>query len=354
MDQDINRRTALKLGGAATVAAVAGCSNPLGGDDDSSGAGSYSQYLTVENNQVFFAYADFQALEELEEENEDGGGSSEMPSLEEPMLAPATGVFLIAFSAGFQLGALGLSGLLQTDSESDLNSSGEEVLVANSALVVAGEMDTEEINSTLTESGDQSFNTQFEQTGETGGYTLYEPASDSSSGSNSVVAVNDSELISAQSQGGVEAVIDAIDGSGRAVDEFDEFSWLLDNGGNGAIALGGYGPDGYSSPGSDSDGGDSSTSFEFLNNSGGFVGSMTFDGDNINSVLAASSEDITEDQQSSIESEFQSDRTEVSIDFRGNGRLVAEATYSRDVLQGGSSESSSGSDSSSGDGSYNY
>lgn len=340
MEQTIDRRTALKLGGAATVAAVAGCSNPLSGGGNGSGAGSYSQYLAAQNNQVFFAYADFQALEELESEDEEDGGSGSMPNLEDPMLAPATGVFLIAFSAGFQLGALGLGGLLQPDSESDLNSSGEEVLIANSALVVAGEMDTEEINSTLTESGDQSFKTQFEQTGETGGYTLYEPAEDSSSGSNaSVVAVNDSELISAQNQSGVEAVIDAIDGSGRAADEFDEFSWLLDNGGNGVLALGGYGPDGYSSPGSDSGGSGSDTQFEFINNSGGFVGSMTFDGDNLNSVVAASSDQITEDNQGSIESEFQSDRTEVSVDFKGNGRLVAEATYSRDVLQGSSDSS---------------
>ncbi|WP_436902493.1 hypothetical protein [Halovenus halobia] len=342
MEQNIDRRTALKLGGAATVAAVAGCSNPIngGGDGDGSGAGSYSQYLAVQNNQVFFAYADFQALEELDSGNQDDGSGGQMPNLEDPMLAPATGVFLIAFSAGFQLGALGLGGLLQTDSESNLNSSGEEVLIANSALVVTGEMDTDEISSTLTESGDQSFKTQYEQTGETGGYTLYEPAELSASGSSgSVVAVNDGELISAQNQSNVEAVIDAIDGSGRAADEFDEFSWLLNNGGNGVLALGGYGPDGYSSPGSDSGSGGSDTEFEFVNNSGGFVGSMTFDGDNLNSVIAASSDQITEDQQGNIESEFQSDRTDVSVDFKGNGRLVAEATYSRDVLQGSSDSS---------------
>lgn len=340
MERNINRRTALKLGGAATVAAVAGCSNPLSSGGDGSGAGSYSQYLAAQDNQVFFAYADFQALEELDQGNQDGGSGGQMPNLEDPMLAPATGVFLIAFSAGFQLGALGLGGLLQTDGESELSSSGEEVLIANSALVVAGEMDTDEINSTLTESSDQSFKTQYEQTGETGGYSIYEPAESSASGSNaSVVAVNDSELISAQSQSNIEVVIDAIDGSGRAADEFDEFNWLLDNGGNGVLALGGYGPDGYSSPGSDSGSGGSDSGFDFVNSSGGFVGSMSFDGDNLNSVIAASSDEITEDNQDSIESEFQSDRTDVSVDFKGNGRLVAEATYSRDVLQGSSDSS---------------
>ena len=342
MERNIDRRTTLKLGGAATVAAVAGCSNPLGGGDGSSGAGSYSQYLAVKDNQVFFAYADFQALEQLEQNNQDGGsGDSQLPDLQEPMLAPASAIFLIAFSAGFQLGALGLGGLVQTDGESNLSSSGQEIIIANSALVVTGNMDTDEIDSKLTSSGDNSFKTQYEQSGETNGYTFYKPASSSSSGNNStVVAVDGSTLISAQSESDVQAVIDAIGGSGRAAAEFSEFTWLLDNGGNGVAAIGGYGPDGFSNPGSGSGGSGSDTSLDFVNDSGGFVGSMSFDGDNITSTIAASSDQITEDQQSTIESEFQSDRTDVSIEFKSDGRLVAEATYSRDVLQGESSSSS--------------
>lgn len=343
MEKNPDRRTALKLGGAATVAAVAGCSNPLGGGG-SSGGGAYSEYLAVQDNQVFFAYADFQALEELDQNSQDDGGSSEMPNLEEPMLAPASALFLIAFSAGFQLGALGLGGLIQTDGESDLESSGEEIIIANSALVVTGEMDTDEVDTTLTSSGDNSFKTQYEQSGETGGYTLYEPAESSASGSSgSVVAFDGRTLLSAQSESAIQAVIDAIGGSGRAVDEFDEFNWLLDNGGSGVIAIGGYGPDGYSAPGSDSGSGGSGsdTGLDFVSDSGGFAGSMTFDGDSVNSTIAASSDQITEDQQDTIESEFQSDRTDVSVEFRGDGRVVAEATYSRDVLQGGSMDSSS-------------
>jgi hypothetical protein len=344
MGRNIDRRTALKLSGAATVAAVAGCSNPLnGGGNGSSGGSAYSQYLAVQDNQVFFAYADFKALEELDQNSEGGGGNNQMPNIEEPMLAPASAIFLIAFSAGFQLGALGLGGLLQTDSESELASSGDEVLIANSALVVAGEMDTDELDSRLTSSGDNSFKTQYEQTGESSGYTLYKPASSSASAnSGSVVAVDGSTVISAQSESAVQAVIDAIGGSGRAVDEFSEFKWLLANGGDGLIAIGGYGPNGYSSPGSGSGSGgtDSESSLDFVNDSGGFVGSMTFDGDNIISTIAASSDQITEEQQGAIESEFQSDRTDVSLDFKGDGRVVASATYSREVLQGGSMDGS--------------
>ena len=340
MDNTLDRRTALRLGGAATVAAVAGCSDLLGGGGSSSGSSStqYSQYLSVGDNQVFFAYADFEALEEFNTgEQGGGGGGDENPSLDEPMLAPASGLILIAFTAGFQLGALGLGGLIQTESESDLESQGNQILVANSAVVIAGEMNTDEIDEQLTStSSDNSLAAEYEQVDESDGYTFYEPAGENQS--SGVVAVNDSELLSADSRDGVDAVIDAINGDGRAADEFDEFQWLLDNGGDGIMAFGGYGPDGFSGSNSGSGNDSESNQFSFVENSGGFVGSISLDSETASSVLAASSEQISEDQREQIESDLQSDQTDVSIDFRGDGRLVAEATYSRDVLEGGNSE----------------
>ena len=348
MDETIDRRTALRLGGAATVAAVAGCSNLPGGSDSSSGSKQYSQYLGVRDDQVFFAYADFEALEEFDtgEQNSGGSGGSDSDlGFDEPMLAPAGGLFLIAFSAGFQLASLGLGGLIQTDEESDLDSQGNQILLANETLVVIGDMDTGEIDERLTSSSDENFfATEYEQTEEADGYTFYEPAETSASGSEgSVVAVSGSELLSASSREAVDSVVSAKNGDGRAADEFDEFQWLLDNGGDGLIALGGYGPEGFDGfgeeSGSSSD--DSSESeLDIVENSGGFVGSISLDSEEATSVLAASSDQISEDQQSQIESDFQSERTDVSIDFQGDGRLVAEATYSRDVLENSGSDSS--------------
>lgn len=347
MDKQIDRRTALRLGGAATVAAVAGCSDILGGDDSSSGADQYSQYLGVRDNQVFFAYADFEALEQFDTGGEGGGGGGGGDSdlgFDEPMLAPASGLFLIAFSAGFQLASLGLGGLIQTDEESDLSSQGDQILLANETLVIIGEMDTGEVDDRLTAtSEDNLFATEYEQTEESDGYTFYEPAeSGDSESQGSIVAVNESELLSAENRAAVDSAIDATNGNGRATDEFDEFQWLVDNGGDGLVALGGYGPDGFDSFGDSggSSGGESSESeLNIVENSGGFVGSIDIDGDEATSVLAASSEEISEDQQSQIESEFQSERTDVSIDFQGDGRLIAEATYSRDVLENSGSDS---------------
>ncbi|MXR50134.1 hypothetical protein GRX03_00725 [Halovenus sp. WSH3] len=355
MDRTIDRRTMLQLGGAATVAAIAGCSS--GSDDgDSGGSGStgYEQYLAVRNNQVSFAYADFQALQEFNTGDSGGGGSQGDLGLDEPMLAPVGGLLLIGFAAGFQLGALGLSGLIQTESGSELSSQGNQILLSNGALVVVGDMDTDEIDSQLTSESEGSFATQYEQTDESNGYTFYEPANSDSgmTTSSGVAAVSGTELLVAESRELVDAVISAVGGDGRAVDEFDEFRWLLDNGGDGLVALGGYGPDGFSGFGgqsggsggqndgsggqNDGSGGSSETELSFVQNSGGFVGSISFDGEQVTSVIAASSDGIAETDQGQIESEFQSDRTDVSVDFQGDNRLVAEATYSRDVLEGSS------------------
>lgn len=339
MERTLDRRTALRLGGAATVAAVAGCS-ALPGGGDSSGSGQYSQYLGVRDNQVFFAYADFEALEELDTGTQGGGGSGGGPDFEDPMLAPAGGLILIVLSAGLQLGTLGLGGLTQTEEESELDSQASQILLANETVVVIGDMDTGEIDDLLTSSSEENtLATEFEQTEESGGYTFYEPAGDSDAvgSQGSIIAVSGNELLTATSREAIDSVVNAKNGDGRATDEFDEFQWLIDNGGDGHIAVGGYGPDGFESSGS---GGDSTGSgLSVVEESGGFVGSISLDGEDATSVLAASSDRISEGQQSQIESEFQSDRTEVSIDFQGDGRLVAEATYSRDVLESGGSGS---------------
>lgn len=347
MKHSIDRRTALRLGGAATVAAVAGCSDILGDGDSSSGATGYSQYLGVTDNQIFFAYADFKALEELEGEEGGGGGggggSGGDFGFDDPMLAPAGGLILIGFSAGFQLAPLGLGGLIQTQEESDLDSQGNQILIVNEATVIVGDMDTDELDEQITATSEENaFETEYEQTEESDGYTFYEPVADSGSDGGSQsggpVAVSDSALLLADNRGSIDTVIDAINGDGRAAEEFDEFQWLLDNGGDGVIAIGGYGPDGFSGFGEGSDSGDSA--LNIVEDGGGFVGSITLDGENANSVIAASSDAITEEEQSAIESEFQSDRTDVSFDFPGDGRLIAEATYSQDVLQGNSDTTS--------------
>ncbi|MFW6382824.1 MAG: hypothetical protein ACOCZD_02165, partial [Haloferacaceae archaeon] len=296
-------------------------------------------YLSVSDDEVFFAYADFEGLEEFDD-GEDSSGDGNMEDFDEPLLAaPMAGIFLLAFGAGFTLASGGLSGLFGAQEESDLESRAEQVLVVNEVTVVAGDLDTDEIDGRLTsEQESDLFAVQYEVGEEVDGYTFYAPPEDAEA---PVFAVGESELLAAQEQSDIESVVDAIDGDGRAAEEFDEFEWLLETAGEGLIAFGGYGSDGFEGPEGDTEGSgdggggetpDPEESLGSVGDANGLVSTLSFTESAVDAVLAASFDDLNDDQQSEIENDFESDRTDVSLTFDG-GRLTAEATYEEEVLE---------------------
>jgi len=326
--------------------AVAGCSGLTGNGGNDGNGGSlpdYQQYLSVADDEVFFAYADFEGLEQFED-GEGGSGGGNMEDINEPLLAaPLGGIFLLALSAGFTLAPAGLGGLIDTQGESELESEGNQVLLVNGTTVVVGELNTDEISTKLTEepADDSFFAVQYEESGELGEYALYTPVE----GDSSVFAVGEGELLAAQEQSGIESVVDAIGGDGRATDEFDEFEWLLETAGDGLVAFGGYGPDGFEGPegssGGDGGGGDGGGGSQTpdpeqelgaVGDANGVVSSLSFTDSSVDAVLAASFEELNDSQQETIETEFESDRTDVSLSFDG-GRLTAEATYEQEALE---------------------
>ena len=340
---NLSRRRLLQASGAVAATAVAGCSDLTGNGGNNGNGGSlpdYQQYLSTSDDEVFFAYADFEGLEQFED-GEGGSGGGSMEDINEPLLAaPLGGIFLLAFSAGFTLAPAGLGGLIDTQNESDLESEGNQVLLVNGTTVVVGELNTDEIGTTLTEepADDNFFGVQYEENGELGEYTLYTPVD----GDSSVFAVGEGELLAAQEQSGIESVVDAIGGDGRATDEFDEFEWLLETAGDGLVAFGGYGPDGFESPegsaGGDGGGGrgsqtpDPEQELGKVGDANGLVSSLSFTESSVDAVLAASFEELNDSQQETIETEFESDRTDVSLSFDGS-RLTAEATYEQETLE---------------------
>lgn len=334
----IDRRTLLQLGGVTAVTASAGCMGVLDDGGDSSGTAGYGKYLSATDDEVFFVYADMEGLEALEDDEEDGGQSGgNISEIGEPLLSgPLGGIFLITFSAGFTLGPAGLGGLIETGEETDLESQGNELLLSNEVLIVTGDLDTDEIAERLQSvPEDEPFAVSYEETDEIGGYTLYEPANQEEGGQEmSLIAVGSEELLSSQSREQIQSAVDTINGDGRATDEFDEFQWLFDTAGDGLIAFGGYGPDGFEGPGEGDDSnqeGETDGPLDDIGNANGIVSSLSFSDSDVNAILAASFDELGEDQQSEVESSLQSDRTEVSVEFDG-GRLTAEATYSEDVL----------------------
>lgn len=335
----LGRRNFLKVGGVATLTATAGCLGVLD-DGDGDGGGDvpeYEQYLATGDDEVFFAYADFEGLEEIEDQSDGdgGGGEGDFGDLDEPLLAaPMAGIFLLAFGAGFTLASGGLGGLFGDQEESDLESRADQVLVVNEVTVVAGDLDTDEIDGRLTsEQESDFFAVQYEVDEEVDGYTFYAPPEDAEA---PVFAVGENELVAASERSGVKSVIDAIGGDGRATGEFDEFEWLLEAAGDGLIALGGYGPDGFEEPdaGSEESGQEQPNPDEALSEldgANGVVSSLGFSDEQADATLAASFDDLDEDQRGTIESDLESDRVDVSVEFDG-GRVTANATYSEDVL----------------------
>jgi hypothetical protein len=191
---------------------------------------------------------------------------------------PMAGLFLVMFSAGFGLFGTGLNGLLDPPDDPDSDGGGdgdtggsgeysqptaadfetvvEDVFVVNDLIVLEGEIDTEEVDTKLTDSGGETSGPTtktFEKTDSVGGYTVYEPTgseSDERTGSSmgssnpTGVAVDETAIVlfETNQRDTLEALIDVKSGTReRAAATNDDVAWLLDTAGKGHIAFGGHG-----------------------------------------------------------------------------------------------------------------
>ena len=330
MDSDgLDRRHFLAVSGVGALAATAGC---LGFFDDGNGdLPDYGQYIAAEDDEVFFAYADFEGLDELDDEDEEAE-DGDFGDFEEPLLAaPIGGVILLGFGAAFTLAPAGLEDLLEDEEDSDLETQADQLLLANDVVVVAGDIDTAEIEETLTDAPeDEFFAVQYEESDEVDGYTWFTPVDE---GSESVFAVGEDEILAGEERDSVETIIEAIDGDGRAAGEFEEFEWLFQRAGDGLISIGGYGPDGFDTTDEQEQGEeiDPEDEFEEIDEADGVVSSLSFTDDEVTATLAASFGELDDDDRGEVEAELESDRTEVSIEF-DDGRVTAEATYREEDL----------------------
>lgn len=308
----------MKFAGAAMAMGLAGCSEDGGSedraDDDGSDGGSdggdgsdgggsdggngsdggdggsnyevpeYADWLTTTDaGGVFYVYMDWEAGDAVGADGStatpaqapgtsDGTGQD---TPDDPMLGlPMSGAFVVAFGAGLGLAPFGLGGLLGqggggmgggmggggagTEESSQLSSRASEVLFTNSAIVLIGDIDPDEIDERLTSEPESMFAQQFEAGEEIAGYTVYEPVESTATegvmggatgGSDSAIAVGDGAVLFRSSDEGTDGPVEALRGPietaagerTRATDEIDDFAWLLANGGNGDISFGGYG-----------------------------------------------------------------------------------------------------------------
>ncbi|MFD1563037.1 twin-arginine translocation signal domain-containing protein [Haloarchaeobius amylolyticus] len=352
---NLNRRNVLKAAGASMATGVAGC---LGSNEAGNGNGNgngidlpgYHRWLTTDSNgSLSYIYVDWNHLSNLESGNQSTTNAT-TDSQSDPMLGlPLTGMMAAAFVVGFGLSAYGLSGMVnysqsgtETDESEDLSSKSDAMLSTNEAIVLTGEIDTEEVDGILTaEPEGFSLSKQYEQTDEIDDYDVYTPVDEEGS---EAIAVSDSALVFTSGDDITEPVdairtpIEAAAGeTERATAESDDLEWLVSTAGHGHLVLGGYGETFESPSESDDESGDdvsdigSETQDEFnmeyseLEGVDGGVSSLTFDdtGSQASGKFAAI---LGDGDASALEDSLGSSAAESSVEIE-DGRVTASATW---------------------------
>ena len=352
----LTRRNVLGVAGASMATGIAGClGSNEGGNGNGNGDGSdlpeYHRWLTTDSNgSLSYVYVDWNHLSNLESGNQSTSNAT-TGSQSDPMLGlPITGMMAAAFVVGFGLSAYGLSGMInysqsgtETDETGGMNSKSDAMLSTNEAIVLTGDIDTEEVDGILTaEPEGFSLSKQYEQTDEIGDYAVYTPVNEEGS---EAIAVSDGALVFTSRDDITEPVdavrtpIEAAAGeTERATEANDEVEWLVSTAGHGHLVVGGYGES--FEPAAESDDGDSGdnvsdlgsgTQDEFnmeyteLEAIDSGVSSLTFDdtGSQATGEFAAI---LGDGEASALEDSLGSSAAESSVAVE-DGRVTATATW---------------------------
>ena len=250
-----HRRDLLRVGGVATVAALAGClgngddtdpdpDDPGSNEPDPDGPDSggdhspletadvrpYTEYVTPdETGEVTAGYVD-----RVADASVSGWFESGFLDREDPLLTLPTQGYGLVSEASTVLTLAGLGEVL--DRQGRFDSEVAASLVASGAFVAAGDIDPDEIGQELRAETEAPLGT-FEQVDEVGGYSLYRPTS----GEETTMAVSGSDIVSGE-RGAVERAVEAAAGDReRATAGLDAFGWALDTVGDHQVALAGGG-----------------------------------------------------------------------------------------------------------------
>ncbi|MFC4438476.1 MULTISPECIES: hypothetical protein [Natrialbaceae] len=349
----LHRRNLLKLTGATAAAAVgttAGCLETVGLEDGGE-VPAYANWLHLDaDGDVVFAYVDRGALESLDEpdpeedEDPDDWGDDEDAMIAYPML----GAFVGIMGAGFGLWGTGLMGLVQSEGDDaddedgstagDFETNVAEILWVNDAIVLAGEIDTEEIDAELTTVPDDDFfASEYERTGEIGDFERYEPSDEDAMGP-AVIAVSEDAIVFAGDDEDVDTEelirgpIEAREGD-TAADAEPDVEWLLEEAGHGQLVFGGYVSDGddadnANDPADDEEAADDAE-FDQFERATGICSSLDLEDDGATGAFAALGDDLTADE-SELEGALGSSAAEATIDV-DDDRITASATWEEDV-----------------------
>jgi hypothetical protein len=294
---------------------------------------AYAAYLAADE-EVSLTYADSTALGRAEHLGEGLSGAQEALA-ETPALAlSASAVGLAAVGSGLPLHRFGLGGLV-TDGEYETTI--EEVLIVEQALVLRGDIEAAELSEAVqTTSGGGPLEIAFEPDGEYRGYALYAPAESDPTGSVSIgdapveaMAVGETDVV-VSDRATAERVIDLASGDGeRATEAYEPLAWLLSTVGDAHAAVGGYGPDGFELEGAEKFFPESTAPVRSAN---GYVAALTFENGTVESEIAAVfGEPISDEKRDDLAGLAGADALDQSLTVEDE-RAVLTATYDADLV----------------------
>jgi hypothetical protein len=289
----------------------------------------------------------------------------------DPMLSAAVGgLFIISFGVGFGLFGVGLNGLVTPEEEgnsgsnsttgsgktaADYTTSIDEILSVNEEFVLLGDVDTEEVATSASDSS-------LVERDPAGDYTVYGPEEVDSSGQgqgqgsfgtggSQGIAFDSNAIIlfDPKRREDLESLVATRSGDGtRATDANSNLEWLVNTGGGGDLVFGGYGKglDDDESSQSTEPSQDSSDSSLDIDGAVGLTSSLTFDGtESTTGALAVQFEEdldqLDQEKLDQLESETGSTADEQSVDRSGK-RFSATATWNGNAFENIYEDSESG------------
>ena len=319
-----SRRDVLGLAAAtATVAAIglAGPSAVSAQDDDHP---TYSEWLGADDDGLEFVAVDWASVAEyVTDELEEAQPGEEVPAEYEadPMVAPVSeGMLSAYFVVGLDLARYRLGGLLD---EGAFDTTVEDVIQTPETVVLAGDVQREEIDDQLTAEPELEFVRQLEQTDEVGDYDVYTPLEGNEAaigvGDDALVVVDEVDDPTARLETAIEV---SVGDDTRAVEASESLEWLVETAGDGDVVIGQYG-DRVAAADALVD-----MTFAELEDAEGVVSSFTIvDEETSSGEFAAIVDDPDE---AALESLLGASADEASVDVDGD-RVTATGTWRADV-----------------------
>ncbi|SFB84475.1 hypothetical protein SAMN05444422_102352 [Halobiforma haloterrestris] len=337
-----SRRDLLEFAGAmgvATVSAV-GTAGVLASDvtaqedgtDDTDDVPEYSRWLTLEDDALEFVSVDWTSVgDDLRAELEAGQPDEEVPPEFEadPMVAPVSEALLSAyFYVGLDLARYRIGRILE---EEAFDSTVEELLLTDRAFVATGDIDPDEVDARVTAEAEADFLRQLERTDEIGEYVVYTPVDP---GDDAAIAVGADAILASEARPAIDDPADALETAigaaageiDRATDDSETVAWLLENAGDGDVAVGRYGD-----PLDDSGDGLADVEFEYdeLEGAAGIVSSFTVeDEETATGDFAAV---IDDPDEAALEATLGASGENRSLEVDGD-RVTATATWREELV----------------------